>query len=237
MTKHAIILAGGKGERLRPYTNDRPKPMLELGGKPILFYQLEQLKRAGIRSVVFAVSYQRDFLMNSIGTGEDWGIKAFYSVEDAALGRGGAIKKAMSLIAHDWENVVVTNGDNLWKIDVGDLISQHVVKASIATVVVAPLRSPYGIVEFDRIGRVESFREKPILPHWVNAGAYIMNKKIAPFLPEVGDHEVWTFPKLSKDKFHVYKSNDYWRGIDTVKDLLEANQEIEHVFPAVKECH
>lgn len=230
MAKHAIILAGGKGERLRPHTNDRPKPMIELGGRPILSYQVEQLRKAGVETVVFAVSYQKEFLMNVINDGKDWGIKALYSVEDTPLGRGGAIKKAMSLLSDDWKDVVVTNGDNLWKINVSDLIEQHQHEKSLVTIVVAPLKSPYGIVEFDNHGRVREFREKPILPHWVNAGAYVMNKEIYNLLPDLGDHEVETFPILPKDRFHVYQSDGYWRGIDTVKDLTEANQEVETLF-------
>ncbi|MCL4440184.1 MAG: nucleotidyltransferase family protein, partial [Firmicutes bacterium] len=87
----AIILAGGKGERLRPYTNDRPKPMVEIGGHPILEYQLMQLKVAGITEVVFACSYQRQTLQEYVGDGSRYGMKVSYSVEETPLGRGGAI--------------------------------------------------------------------------------------------------------------------------------------------------
>jgi NDP-sugar pyrophosphorylase family protein len=230
MINIAIILAGGKGERLRPHTVDRPKPMIELAGRPILSYQIDQFKKAGIGTVVFACSYKKDFLIRSIGDGKSWGIKALYSIEEEPLGRGGGIKKAMSLLPSNWQNVLVTNGDNLWKIDIPDLIKNHLEKNAITTIVVSPLRSPYGIVEFDKSGRVKDFREKPILPHWVNAGAYVMRRDIYPLLPDRGDHEVETFPKLPKDKFFVYQSEGYWRGIDTVKDLTEADKEIEQIF-------
>ena len=169
MVNCAIILAGGKGERLRPYTNDRPKPMVEINGKPILAYQLEQLKKAGIEEVVFACSYHHEVLEKHVGPGKRYGVKAHYSVEKIPLGRGGGIKKAMQLLDKDWENVIITNGDNLWKLDLAELIKKHEEKKAIATVVVVPLKSPYGIVEFNDQDQIVGFSEKPILPHWVNA--------------------------------------------------------------------
>lgn len=229
MVNCAIILAGGKGERLRPYTNDRPKPMVEIAGKPILAYQLAQLKKAGIKKVVFACSYQREALQKHIGTGEKYGIEALFSIEETPLGRGGGIKKAMKML-REFEDVLITNGDNLWQLNVNELIKKHQDKQAIATVVIVPLKSPYGIVEFNEMDQILGFKEKPILPHWVNAGVYIFSKEIQPLLPDEGDHEVETFPNLPQEKFLVFKSTDYWRGVDTVKDLTEAEKEVAEVF-------
>ncbi len=226
----AIILAGGKGERLRPFTNDRPKPMVEINGRPIFEYQLLQLKAAGITEIVFACSYQKETLMEYVGDGAKYGMNVVYSIEEAPLGRGGGIKKAMGLLEGNWENVLIANGDNLWKIDVDSLIKQHIETKAIATIVVVPLKSPYGIVEFDESQEILGFREKPILPHWVNAGVYIFSKEILEMLPDIGDHETETFPKLPKERFFVFKSEDYWRGVDTVKDLTEAEKEVQEVF-------
>lgn len=230
MVKSAIILAGGKGERLRPFTNDRPKPMVEVGGKPILAYQLDQLKKAGIEEVVFACSYQREALQKHLDSGEKYGIKALFSVEETPLGRGGGIKKAMQALLPGWEDVIITNGDNLWKLDVSGLIRKHEERNAIAVVVVVPLRSPYGVVEFNASDQILGFQEKPILPHWVNAGIYVFSREIEPLLPNVGDHEIETFPKLPSERFLVFKSTDYWRGVDTVKDLTEAEKEVMEVF-------
>ena len=230
MVKSAIILAGGKGERLRPYTNDRPKPMVEVAGRPILAYQLEQLKKAGIKEVVFATSYKREALQKHLDSGKRYGIKARFSVEETPLGRGGGIKKAMKELPEDWENVLITNGDNLWKLDILGLIKKHQEKNAIAIIVVVPLKSPYGIVEFNDEDEILGFQEKPILPHWVNAGIYVFSKEIMPLLPDEGDHEIETFPKLPSERFLVFKSTDYWRGVDTVKDLTEAEKEVAEVF-------
>ncbi|OGE44202.1 hypothetical protein A3B45_05495 [Candidatus Daviesbacteria bacterium RIFCSPLOWO2_01_FULL_39_12] len=229
MVNCAIILAGGKGERLRPYTNDRPKPMVEVAGRPILAYQLEQLKKAGIEEVVFACSYQREALQKHLDSGEKYGIKALFSVEETPLGRGGGIKKAMQMLK-DAEDVVITNGDNLWKLDLAGLMKKHLERKAIATIVVVPLRSPYGIVEFNDQDEILGFKEKPILPHWINAGIYIFSKEIEPLLPDEGDHEIETFPKLPSERFLVFKSTDYWRGVDTVKDLTEAEKEVTEIF-------
>ncbi len=226
----AIILAGGKGERLRPFTNDRPKPMVEINSRPIFEYQLLQLKAAGIKDVAFACSYHKETLMEYVGNGQKYALNVIYSIEEEPLGRGGGIKKAMGLLAENWENCLVANGDNLWRIDVDALIKQHMDKKAIATIVVVPLKSPYGIVEFDEKQEILGFREKPILPHWVNAGVYIFSKEIFELLPDIGDHEIETFPKLPKDRFFVFKSEDYWRGVDTVKDLTEAEKEVQEVF-------
>ena len=157
MINSAIILAGGKGERLRPYTDDRPKPLVEVGGKPILAYQLDQLKKAGIETVVFACSYQREALQKHLDSGEKYGIKALFSVEETPLGRGGGIKKAMQMLPQVWGNALVVNGDNLWKLDIEGLIKKHEERRAMATIVVVPLRSPYGIVEFNAADEILGF--------------------------------------------------------------------------------
>lgn len=229
MVTSAIILAGGKGERLRPFTNDRPKPMVEILGRPILSYQLQQLTKAGIKRAVFACSYQREALQKQIGSGDKYGIKALFSVEETPLGRGGGIKQAMKMLG-DFQNVLITNGDNLWKLDLMGLIKKHETRKAVATIVVVPLKSPYGIVEFNDADEILGFKEKPILPHWVNGGVYIFSKEIQPLLPDEGDHEIETFPKLPSARFLVFKSTDYWRGVDTVKDLTEAEKEVAEVY-------
>lgn len=231
--KHAIILAGGEGQRLRPYTNDRPKPMVGVCGRPILAYQISQLKSAGVKDVVFACSYKKEVLQNHVNSGHPYGIRAHFSIEETPLGRGGGIKQAMKYIDGTWQDVVITNGDNLWRIDLIKFIREHQKRRALASVVAVPLKSPYGIVDFDKKNQILGFREKPILPYWINAGIYIFSKEIEPLLPDNGDHEVETFPKLPKERFLVFKSTDYWRGVDTVKDLMEAEKEVGEVFETI----
>lgn len=226
----AIILAGGKGERLRPHTDDKPKPMVEVAGHPDVWYQIIQLKNAGIKEIVFACSYKKEALMEYWEDGSKWGLDICYSIEDNPLGRGGAIKRAMQKLKGEWGDVVITNGDNLWRLNIPDLINTHELNQADVTLVVVQLKSPYGIVEINDDNQVVGFVEKPLLPHWVNAGVYLFSKGVMEMLPEMGDHETETFPKLPKEQFLAYKSRDYWKGFDTVKDLSEAEKEVPEVF-------
>lgn len=226
----AIILAGGKGERLRPLTNNRPKPMIEIAGKPILLYIIDQLKAVGITNIILACSYMHEVIERFFGDGSKFGIKAYYTIEDTPLGRGGAIKKAMSELPAGWEDVFATNGDQLWLLDIPAMVKKHTDRHSLVTDLVVPLHSPYGIVEFDSKDEIIGFKEKPILPHWINAGVYIFNKEVERLLPDVGDHETETFPMLDKKRFIVFQSTNYWRGVDTVKDKTEAEKEVAKFF-------
>lgn len=227
---YAIVLAGGKGERLRPHTDDKPKPMIPVGGRPAVEHQVLQLIKAGVKQIVFAVSYKREVLMDYWGDGLKWGIKISYSEEEEPLGRGGGIKKAMGLLPDDWDNVYATNGDNLWRVDFAKFTQVHKKNKALATMMVAKLKSPYGIVHIDDLDRIEGFVEKPLLPHWLNAGVYIFNRGIYDLLPDKGDMEDDTFPKLPKEKFLAFKSEGYWKGFDTIKDLNEAEAEVGEIF-------
>lgn len=226
----AIILAGGKGERLRPHTDNKPKPMVEVGGRPILSYQIQRLKEAGVEEIVFACSYKWEAIKEYLGDGKDLGLKISYSVEEHPLGRGGGIKQAMGKLCKGWEDVIVLNGDILSNSDLSCLIEKHQKNKALVTLTAVPLKSLYGIVDINTGGQVEGFREKPILPFWINAGIYIFSKEIEPLLPFVGDHETETFPKLPKDRFLAFESRAYWRGVDTIKDLIEAEKEVKEVF-------
>lgn len=230
--RHAIILAGGKGERIRPFTDDRPKPMISLNGSgPIVDHQINQLKAAGVETIVFACSYKKEALQDYIGDGSKHGIRAIYSVEDTPLGRGGAIKKAMGLLGKGFGDVVATNGDNIWKIDIGSLVKKHGQYRPLITMVLVPFQSPYGIVETDGNDWITSFREKPVLPHKINAGVYVFSEQVKEMLPDVGDHEDDLVPSLAKKRQVLsYLHQGYWRAIDTVKDLKEAEKEVAKVF-------
>lgn len=226
----AIVLAGGKGERLRPYTNDRPKAMIEVCGRPILGHQLDWLRRHGVGEVVISCGYRHEVIERFAGFGEAWGIRVRYACEDEPLGRGGGIKRALGLLLEggdSGEAVIALNGDVLTAVDLGDLIAAHRQLGALATVVLTPLVSPYGIVEVGPDDRISAFREKPRLPHWINAGIYALSPDIHPLLPDRGDHETATFPQLAaQGRLAAYRTEAYWRGIDTAKDITEAEEEI-----------
>lgn len=225
MVNCAIILAGGKGERLRPLTNNKPKVMIQLDGKPILAWQIEWLKSHGITNFVLTVSYKHEVVQEYFGDGSKFGIKVDYSIEETPLGRGGAIKKAFkSPLVAGQSDIVVCNGDIITKLDLSKMIEDHLNQKLLVSLLLVPYLSRWGVVKIDEQNHVIGFEEKPKLPYWINGGIYIFNKDIEPLLPEIGDHESETFPKIPKEKFLGFKDEGFWRAVDVVKDKSEAEE-------------
>ncbi len=224
----AIILAGGRGERLRPYTEDRPKPMVEVLGVPILAYQLHWLQGQGVTGVVMACGYRHEVIRDYFGSGEKWGMRIDYAVEQEPLGRGGAIRQAFGRLEGSPELTLATNGDVITNMRLEPVLSQHNESGTLATVVLTPYVSTYGLVEVNAEDRVIAFHEKPTLPYWINAGIYVLSREVISLFPEAGDHETTTFPHLAEQRrLGAYKSRAYWRSVDTVKDLSEVSRELE----------
>ncbi|BBG25302.1 nucleotidyltransferase family protein [Sulfuracidifex tepidarius] len=227
---HAVILAGGFGKRLRPLTDDRPKPLIEVAGKPIIEWQILHFKRYGISSFIFLTGYKWDVLAEWVSKNEKrLKISAYFSIEEEPLGTGGALKKVKEILGEQNE-FIVTNGDVVTNLD----FSKMDVKESVATIALVPLKSPYGIVE-TKDGLITSFREKPVLENYmINAGVYMMSPKIFDLLPDRGDVEKATFPKLAEaGQLKGAKFKDvYWRSIDTLKDIEEASSELPQVIPS-----
>ncbi len=228
MINAAIILAGGKGERLRPLTNNKPKVMVEVAGKPILAWQIDWLKFHGITKFVLTVSYKHEVVQDYFGDGSKFGIEIDYSIEETPLGRGGGIKKAFkSSLVKDASDVVVCNGDIITKLDLTKMIKNHTSQQALVSLLLVPYLSRWGVVKIDEDDHVIGFEEKPKLPYWINGGIYIFNRDVEPFLPEVGDHERETFPKIPKEKFLGFKDEGFWRAVDVVKDKSEAEYFLE----------
>ena len=225
---YALILSGGMGERLRPLTNEIPKPMAPVNGKPILWHQIQWLKLAGVTDVIFLAGYRWETIKEYFGDGRDFEINTHFSIEDSPLGRGGAIRKGLDMVPRDQSLVFVLNGDtitsenpNTLLVDFKRRITENY--SHMATIMLVPMISPYGLVDIDSDNRVTGFREKVEIPYWINAGIYIFNRNIINVLPSLGDHETETFPDLSKsNQISAILSREYWRGIDSLKDLREA---------------
>ncbi len=225
----AIIIAGGKGERLRPYTEDRPKAMIPVLGNPLLSFQLRLLNSYGFKKIAICCGYRNEVLKEHFGDGAKFGVKIEYLVEDEPLGRGGALRRAMEHFAPT-EPVLAMNGDSLTNINLGELVNFHKKFDPTATLVAVPLRSPYGIIDVADETLVAGFTEKPELPFWINAGIYVLSPAIIKDLPVKGDHEELTFPALAKNKqLRVYRTRAFWKTIDTVKDLTEVRSEFEQL--------
>jgi NDP-sugar pyrophosphorylase family protein len=224
---YALVIAGGEGERLRPLTNDRPKNMVPVAGRPIAEHQMEWLRANGVTDVVFLCGYKAEVLEEHVGDGSQFGLRAQYSREYEPLGRGGALKQGWSCLPPDAEPVIACNGDILTDQRLAEMIEFHRLRGAAATVMLSGLRSPFGIVDVTDDGRIESFREKPMLPYWINAGIYVLAREFFELLPEKGDHETTTFPKLAEQgRLFGFKSTAYWRPVDSIKDLSEAAKEL-----------
>jgi mannose-1-phosphate guanylyltransferase len=221
----ALILAGGFGKRLRPLTFEKPKPMLEVAGLPVIERQIRWLKGNGITDLVICVGYLKEKIMEYVGDGSRFGVGVEYSVEEGStLGTGGAIKNAESLL-HNERGFYVINGDILTTIDPRKLAhdTTHAVSA-------VPMKSPFGIIAFDSLDYVTEFLQKPVMNDvWINAGVYYFANEVFRYLSNVGNFEESVLPMLAKQrKLKVVKfgnSDDYWRSIDSHWDLEEASKE------------
>jgi len=222
----AVILAGGFGKRLKPMTDQRPKPMIEVLNVPIVEWQVRWLSKFGVKDFVLCVGYMREQIFDHIGNGSKFGTKVEYSVEEEPLGTGGALKNAKTFLAGQ-DSFFMLNGDVLTELDPNKL---HV--AGSHTIALVPLRSPFGVVELDRNSRVLGFVEKPeISDRWINAGVYHFTQEVFGLLPENGNIEVTVLPALAKEgKLQAVKyHNVFWRSIDSHKDIEEAAKEIQAV--------
>jgi NDP-sugar pyrophosphorylase family protein len=223
---YAIIIAGGKGERLRPLTDDRPKHMIMLLGKPILEYQIDWLRDNGVTDVVVAVGHLHEVIEDYFRDGARCGVRMSYSIEPAPLGRGGALKLAYRQVPPAERTLIATNGDNINTQSLAPMLRQHRRTGAIATLLLTQLRSPYGIVQ-QRGKQITGFREKPLLPHWLSAGVYTLEKEFFSMLPDRGDHEDQLLPRLAAEgRLSAFRSKAYWKAIDTVKDLTEASEQL-----------
>jgi NDP-sugar pyrophosphorylase family protein len=229
---YALILAGGKGERLRPLTDSLPKPMVPVCGKPILEHQVEWLQAGGVTDVVFLSGYRADVIEAYFRDGKDFGFTAHYSVEDSPLGRGGAIKKGFTMVPAAEETVAVLNGDIITTETLANLSARHQERRSansshMATIMVVPMVSPYGLVDMNESGTVTGFREKVEMEHWINGGIYLFDRSIAAELPDLGDHETETFPRLAEaGQLAALRSRCFWRSVDSFKDIREAEEHV-----------
>lgn len=225
----AIILAGGKATRLRPYTDDRPKAMVEVGGAPIVAHQIRWLVGNGVKEAVVSCGYRAEILQEYLRDGSELGISLTYAVESEPLGRGGGLKFAARHLPHPEDFTFALNGDILCRFSLGDLLEHHRSVGATATLALAPYKTTWGITDVED-GRITGFRQSPTLPYWINGGIYVLEPECIELLPDKGDHEDSTFPQLAREgRLGGYQINGYWRGIDNAKDVLEASEDLENL--------
>lgn len=220
----AIILAGGRGKRLRPITDYVPKPLIPLNNVPILEWQLKYLKNFGVDEAIICTGYKTEMIENYFSMKKRIGIKIKFSKEKTPLGTGGAIKHAASDIKE--KSFFVINGDTITDIDLNKLAEKP---NSIAAI---ELRTRFGIMETED-NKVTKFREKKEISNlWMNAGIYHLQKEVIKDLPKKGDIEKTVFPQYAeKGKLFTVKfKNVRWYSVDSFKDMEECSLEINKII-------
>ena len=230
----AIILAGGKAERLGDAAEGRPKSLVPIAGRPLAAYQLALLTKAGVDRVLVSCSAgQEELFERELG---DLGPELVLVGEPEPLGRGGGLRLATGQ-RRESGPLYAINGDELFDIDLGELMRRHVERSPAATITVAPLRSHLGVVDVDDDDVVLGFREAPQLPFWVNTGLYVLDDEALDRLPERGDHEATTFPELATEgRLRGFRHQGLWLTVNTPKDLRRAQEFVEanpERFPGV----
>lgn len=220
----AIILAGGRGKRLRPITDYVPKPLVPLKNIPIIEWQIKYLKNFKVDEIIICTGYKTEMIQHFLDTKDNFGIKINFSIEKNPLGTGGAIKQAGKLIKED--SFFVLNGDTITNIDLKKLQKR---KNSIAAI---ELRTKFGIMEtIDN--KVVKFREKKEIPDiWMNAGIYHLQKDLLKDLPKKGDIEKTVFPDYAeKQMLNTVKfKNAKWYSVDSFKDMEECSLEVNKII-------
>lgn len=220
----AIVLAGGKGERLGMAAGGRPKALVLVGERPLAAYEVERLVAAGVERVLVSCARgQGELFTRELG---GLGAEIVPVEEPEPLGRGGGLRLA-SRFRQSSGPIYAQNGDELLDVDLRALLSAHTASGDAATITVAPLRSAFGVVDVEG-DRVTGFREAPRLPYWVNCGLYVLGEEAVERLPEHGDHERTTFPELAAEgKLGAYFHEGVWLTVNTPKELRLARQWVE----------
>ena len=228
----AVVLAGGEGTRLRPLTNDLPKPVLPVANRPFFEYMLDHLREAGVTRVIMALGYRAEPLIESFGDGRAYGLRIDYEVEQAPLGTSGAVR---ALLPELRETFLVLNGDCLTSVDVAAMVEQHVERREYATLAVHSVDDPsrYGVVVLDGIGYVNRFLEKPKGPrfpaHTVNSGVYVLEPEMFNFIGDgfsMFEKDLFPAALMSGVEIGSFPWEGYFMDMGTPESFLQLNRDV-----------
>lgn len=230
MSKRAIILAGGKGTRLRPYTVVLPKPLMPIGEFPILEVIVRQLVQHGFGHITMAVNHQAEIIRAFFQDGTKWGVKIDYSLEDKPLSTMGPLR----LIRDLPENFLVMNGDILSDLNYSEFFEEHAGNNNIFTIsgYMREQKVDYGVLEIDASNQLTGFREKPSTKYLVSMGVYMASSRILDFIPEGKNYG---FDNLMLDLLAagkpatVSRFSGYWLDIGRPDDYIQAIEEFDQM--------
>jgi len=220
----AIVLAGGKAERLGDAAGGKPKALVDVAGRPLVGYQIARLARAGVdRVIVSCAAGQGELFERELaGIGPD----IVTAEEPERLGRGGGIKFAARARVEEGD-VYAMNGDELVDVDFEALLERHREARGAATVAVAQPKSQFGVVDLGAGDVVTGFREAGRVPYWVNCGIYVLSPETIDRFPDRGDHETTTFPELVEERrLFAYRHQGLWLTVNTPKELRSAAEHL-----------
>jgi NDP-sugar pyrophosphorylase family protein len=220
----AIVLAGGKAERMGDAAEGRPKSLVDVAGRPLLAYQVGRLAAAGVgRVIVSCAADQGDEFAGELA---GFGAEIICAPEPERLGRGGGIKFAAGR-RHETGDVIAMNGDELVDVDFAQLLARHRQTGAAATVTVARPASPFGVVELGDDDAIVGFSEGGPIPYWVNCGVYVLSEEAIERFPERGDHESTAFPELAAEgRLRAYRHEGLWLTVNTPKELRRAREHV-----------
>jgi NDP-sugar pyrophosphorylase family protein len=224
-----VVLAGGKGTRLKPFTTTIPKPLLPLGDVPILEVVLQQLVCAGFDRVVITLGHLAHLFSAVIGNGNRWGISIDYCREEVPLGTAGSLR----LIEDLEEDFLVMNGDLLTTLNYHDLFNKHIALRAWGTIALhrREVLIDYGVIHSDGNGLLKEYIEKPTIPYTVSMGIYVLNRKCIDFIPK---HAKFDMPQLmtamcqAGGRVACHESNCYWQDIGRLDDYQQASEDFIH---------
>ena len=226
----AVILAGGKGTRLAPYTKVLPKPLMPIGDMPILEVILRQIKLAGIDDVVLTVGHLSELLRTFFQDGSRLGLNISYNYEDSPLGTAGPI----AFVSNLDETFLVMNGDVLSTLPLKELIQFHKAQNAIATIAThhRRVKVDLGVIQWDGDARVTGYIEKPTYDYSVSMGIYVFEPKVLTYVPK---GEYYDFPDLVKtligvgEKVIGYRFDGYWQDVGRPDDYESAAQDFDQM--------
>ena len=226
-SKRAVILAGGKGKRLRPYTVVLPKPLMPIGEYPILEVVVRQLINNGFNHISMAVNHQASLIKTFFGNGEKWSVKIDYFQEQKPLGTMGPLSNISDLP----DDFLVMNGDILTDLNFDFFYKEHIKNNSIFTICSSERsqKIDYGVLESDSNGFLTKFNEKPNLDYLVSMGIYMVNKKVIDFIPNTfyGFDSLMLDLLKRKEKVSIKKFSGYWLDIGRPDDYEKAIEDFD----------
>ncbi len=218
-----VILCGGKGTRLKELTEEMPKPLIEIGGKPILWHIMKTYSKYGFNEFILCLGYKGKMIEDYFkgNNNENWNIKFIDTGESS--NKGQRIKKVEPYIKDD--NFFVAYGDDVSDVNIKEILDFHLKNNKIVTLTAVNPLSQFGIMEINNNNEIMEFKEKPKLDHWINGGFFVFNKKIFSHLKNSYDLEKETFEDLVKEKqIQAFKHDGFWKCMNTFKDTMELNE-------------